>query len=240
MITILKGKDLWISHSWYNSGVDNTKVHGISGHVFEIIEYYYHLKKYFSCGILWPELLSKNEIQEAITSKYNFSIDEINDIFDNSKFHQFPKLLKGSNILLVDGEFKRLRNTTLLFDNVIGFSCGEKSNYTITDNKYHILQDERDIGSGQIYKSGPRTYNYTKKLLLKNYKIPKKIKNRTLLYLTGNCRQLPLNEVKKITNKGKFLIATDEPERYSIFKSNKIEVKKLPIKDFHQEFNKYL
>jgi hypothetical protein len=41
--------DLWLSYTWSKNN------HGICGHTFEVIDYYYILKKHFKVGILIGE-----------------------------------------------------------------------------------------------------------------------------------------------------------------------------------------
>jgi len=242
-----KNIDLYICHSWFNNANEPGSEHGISGHIFEMIEYYWILKDNINCKLLWTESLTWDQIELSIRSKYNFNDNEIFNIQMNSEFIYKPLLLKGNNILIVDGNIKRMKST-LLFKNIIMFSCGDRDLYKLKDTKYHIFQDESTTPYGQVYKSGPRTQQYTKKILFDRFKpTSKQFKKRTLLYLTGNCRKMDIDKLKQLIEeynkevpRGTYLIATDEPEYYKELESDNIEIKKMPIDDFLYEFDNYI
>ena len=78
-LTLDKSYDLYISMTW--SGDTN---HGVSGHLYEIIEYYQLLKNHFKVGILICEDLTWEIIKKAIITKYNLNNKQINDIKDNT------------------------------------------------------------------------------------------------------------------------------------------------------------
>ncbi len=261
IVQLDKEVELYICHSWYNSGSNITKEHGICGHTFEMIEYYWKLKDSISCKLLWTESLTWDVIEEAIRSKYNFNKNELKEIKDNSEFYNQPKLITGKNILIVDGGFTRLRNSTLLFKKIIVFACGEKDNNLITDPKITILQDQTKTSNGYIYEPGERTIHYKKKLLLDKYKELslnnigyfgiKTLPKTTLLYLTGNCREMKLDDVRKCiidmnkkygsSTERNWLIATNDVKRYlPLEKEFKLSVQELPIKNFHDQFDNYV
>jgi hypothetical protein len=247
-ITILDDNiDLYICHSWFNNGAINGTEHGICGHTFEMIEYYWIMKDKIKCKLLWTESLTWDQIELTIRSKYNFNDNEIFNIKENSTFVYNPLLLKGNNILIVDGDITRMK-ATLLFKNIIMFACGNRELYKIEDTKYHILQNENKTSYGQVYRSGPRTQHYKKKILFSRFKpISKKFKKRTLLYLTGNCRKMNIDDLQLLIKnynlsvpRSTYLIATDEPEYYRELESDNIEIKKMPIEDFLYEFDNYI
>jgi len=230
MIKILdKEVDLWISHTWYNHDITNTSEHGICGHTFEIIEYYYIFKSKCVTKILWPESLTWEDLEIAIRSKYSFDDDEIEDIKINSEFIESPRLLKGSNILLVDGEWERLRHSTILFDNIFMFACGQKDLYKINKQNVTILQDDR------IYKKGPFTINYVKKILFDKFKKIENVDDRMFAYLPINCRTLNDEDTTKLIKKYKnILIGTSHPEIYNKYD---VDILKMPINNLHEKFN---
>ena len=104
--------DLFLSMTWNN---DNN--HGISGHLYEILEYYLVLSQNMKIGILICEDLDWKTIKKAIKSKYNINNNEINKIKLNITFANRPKGVIGKNILFVDGGFTRtsLRDGIILF-----------------------------------------------------------------------------------------------------------------------------
>ena len=241
IIQLDKKVELYICHSWYIEGIRNTIKHGICGHVFEIIEYYYKLKNDIDCKILWVENLKWTDIEIAIKSKYDFDANEIKNIKENSIFIGSPKLITGSNILITDGGFNRLRNSTLMFDNIIGFACGERENHLITDPKITILQDESITQYGQVYASGPRTIDYRKKMLNRYKKIDPERCN--LLYLTSNCRSMNIEDIQECINfygkNEKWIIATNDESYFSLVSKN-IKIQNLPIDNFHDKFDRYI
>jgi len=250
-----KNIDLYISYSWITSKYINSQNHGICGHTFEMIEYYWKLKDYITCKLLWCEQYPNwEEIEIAIRGKYNFNNEEIQNIKENSMFLNSPLLLRGSNILITDGNFKRLPISSLIFKNIISFSCGIRNNYQIDNKRITILQDETLQSDGKtVYEKGPRTKHYIKKLLLNKYKdISFKLPQISLLYLTDNCRSMSLDDVRKCINEMNnrykpldrgWLIATNTPEDYKELELEKefnLSVQKLPIKNFHDKFDNYV
>jgi len=248
-----KNIDLYISYSWMNSDYFDNVNHGICGHTFEMIEYYWKLKDHLICKLLWCEKYPTwKEIEIAIRGKYNFNEEEIKNIKDNSIFLNSPSLLSGSNILITDGNFKRVNISSLIFKNIFGFSCGNKDNYLIDNKRVTILQDETIQSDGKtVYKKGSRTKHYIKKLLLNRYKdVSFRSSKTSLLYLTGNCRAMSLDDVRKCINEMNekykplsrgWLIATDKPEEYKeLEKEFKLSVQQLPIENFHEKFDNYV
>jgi len=235
-----KNTDLYISYTWYSTGDHMTMTHGICGHTFEVIEYFWILKNIFKCKMLWPETTPTWEMIEiAIRSKYDFNDDEIEYIKDCSEFSSNIKLLKGNNILLVDGEYHRLSNNTLLFKNVLMFACGVKDLYKIDKNNIHILQDYK------IYKYGERTINYTKKILFSRFKKIEKFEDNIFIYLSSNCRTVPKDDLKELLDKyssKNILIGTDIVETYEyLYKDySNVKIKILPIINLTEKFNTFI
>ncbi len=238
MIKILDN-ELVLSQTWSSNN------HGICGHTFELIDYYMILKNYFDVVIYLTEL-TYDDLIIAIESKYNFTLEERNDILKHTIITEQPTLLKVKNLLFVDGSINSITSINILYDHLILFSCGDKSGYKITNNKITILQDESQTPYGKVYSPGPRTIHYKKKVLYR-FKTTTQ-KNRTLLYLTTNCRKYPINDVKKLIAKfnkeyshhDKWLIATNDFEYYKELLSDKIQVSTLPIKNFYEEFDNYI
>ena len=250
-IVRLLDAELYITYSWIPHA--SKIMHGICGHTFEMIEYYWILKDHIKTKLLWPESdINKDNLRIIIKNKYDFNDNEINNIIDNSVFEYNPKLLQCTNLLIVDGAInQKMKDITIFAKNVILFACGDKELCKIKKENYHILQDKR------VYKEGPRTTNYVKKLLLSRYINLnfRDMKMNTLVYLTTNCRKIDINELEKIiidyneriNNSRGWLIATNEIEYYKpLIKSIGIdtdrffEVKELPIENFHLQFNNML
>lgn len=218
--------DLWLSYTWSNVN------HGICGHTFEVIDYYYILKDHFKVGILIGEDMEWDTFESSIRSKYAFTEDEIQNFKENTRFHKRPKLVVGSNILFTDGGVVNIEGTTLLFDNVFFFACGNKE---IKDNKHdnwYVLQDNRVYDP--VHTNG---IDYKKRILFDKLKPIGSSKDRALVYATKNCRDLDSyeelrqysNNILAITNK------ENKPEPVEGF-----EFVVPPVEDLFEQFTTYI
>lgn len=190
---------LWLSYTWSNNN------HGICGHTFEVIDYYYILKDHFKVGILIGEDMEWSTFESSIRSKYNFTDSELADIKSNTVFHNRPKLLVGRNILFTDGGIVNLENVTLFFDNVFLFACGNKE---IKDNhldNWYILQDDRVYEHVKV-----NGINYKKRILFDKLKSIGPSKDRALVYATKNCRHL--DSFDELRQYGKDILAITNKE----------------------------
>ena len=237
--------DLVISTSWHNPNNNEAPEHGISGHTFEMIEYFWYTKMYMNSCLLWTETMNEELLLSVLESKYNFNEKEIEIILSHSIYMFRPKILRVKNILLVDGSINRDKGIVLIYDHMFLFSCGSRDNHLISNKKITILQDYR------IYESGARTKNYKKKILFNRLKSVRNVKHQSFLYLTTNCRYLSVDEVKKCIksfdhifahchDRG-WIIGTNNIDTYSsLEKDGYAKVKKLPIENFMEEFNHYV
>lgn len=236
--------DLCISTSW-DITPDKKLEHGISGHTFEMIEYFWYTHMFINCCLLWTETMNAELLESILRSKYNFDEREIKIILDRSVYIYKPRILKVNNILLVDGRIKRNDNVILMYKHLFLFSCGEKNNHLIFDKNITVLQDYR------IYESGVRTKDYKKKILFNRLRSLRNVKHKSFLYLTTNCRYLPIEEVKKCIQSfdhifahcsdREWIIGTNDVESYSkLEEQGYAKVKELPIENFMEEFNHYV
>lgn len=217
--------DLCLTYSW------SAFPQNMCGHLFECIEYFYILKKYFKCCIFIGENLSKDFIQQTIKDKYIFSDEEIKEIIDNIIIKDRPKILKGKNVLVTDGNFSR--NNYLFFDKIMAFPCADMTFKSLKN--IIMFQDDRIYG-----KSECNTKHYIKKILLDKYKkIDSNVENIHMLYTTKNARGIlvdELNELEKLYD-GKFFLICNE---YTEGLSDKFIQEKLPIKDLFKKFSTYI
>ena len=235
-----KKYDLFITMTW--SGDTN---HGISGHLYEVIEYYQLLKNYFKTGILICEDLSWDIIEKAIHTKYNLNFNEIENIKKNITFANRPKYVTGKNILFVDGGFTRtmLRyGVALSFDNIFSFRCSNKDfHYNLPYKNVTLLQDER-VYNDQDNKI---SINYKKKIKFNIFKdIKKPLTEAALLYITSNCRKLCDDSIIDIIAQYKFdkyvILSNDKnyKKRFKPFKN--IDFPVMPVKNIFERFNTYI
>jgi hypothetical protein len=229
MSSILKldpSVDLWLSYTWSNIN------HGICGHTFEVIDYYYILKKHFKVGILIGEDMDWKMFESSIRSKYSFTEAEILEFKANTVFHKNPKLIVGSNILFTDGGIVNLKNVTLLVKNVFLFACGNK---TIKDNKklnWYILQDDR------VYEPvSVNGINYKKRILFDKLKVINSSKDQMLVYATKNCRNLDdYQDLRQYSDK--LLVITNEENKPE--PADGFEFVTPPIENLFEQFTTYI
>ena len=236
-----KSYDLFISMTW--SGDTN---HGVSGHLYEIIEYYLLLKNHFKVGILICEDLSWDVIEKGIHTKYDLSHDEIENIKASIIFANRPKYVVGKNILFVDGGFTRtmLRyGVGLLFKNIFSFRCSNLDfHYNIPYKNVTLLQDNRVYND----EDSKISINYKKKIkfdIFKNIKKPSI--DAALLYVTSNCRKLCDDYLIDLILQYTFdsyVILSDNNEKYKEkFKPFKnIDFPTMPVENIFEKFNTYI
>ena len=105
-IVNLKDYDLVFTTSFENT-------HGVSGHLYEMIDYYYICKQSgLRCGILLSDGTTKELFRIALTDKYDFSISEIDDFLVNTLEVLQPKIIITNRLCIVDGD-SRLNNSTI-------------------------------------------------------------------------------------------------------------------------------
>ena len=233
--------DLFLSMTWNN---DNN--HGISGHLYEILEYYLVLSQNMKIGILICEDLDWKTIKKAIKSKYNINNNEINKIKSNITFANRPKGVIGKNILFVDGGFTRtsLRDGIILsFNNIFSFRCSNKDfHYNLPYKNVTLLQDQRVYND----EDNKIAINYKKKIKFDIYNKIKKVKTDTaLLYVTTNCRKLCSNYLLDVVMQYKFkkyIILTNQPELYQEqFKNIKnVTFPAMPLDNIFEKFDTYI
>ena len=236
-----KSYDLFISMTW--SGDTN---HGISGHLYEIIEYYFILKDKFKVGILICEDMTWETIEKAITTKYNLNEELIKQIKLNTLFANRPKYVTGNNILFVDGGFTRtmLRyGVTLLFKNIFSFRCSNKDfHYNLPYKNITLLQDQRVYNDNDSEIS----INYKKKINFDIFKnLSKNILETALLYVTSNCRKICddyLLDIIVNNNFDNYIILSNEngkyKRRYKEFKN--LNFPEMPVKNIFELFGTYI
>lgn len=224
-IANLKQYDIVLSYSYGYSQRTCT------GHLFECIEYFHILKDHFNVGIMIGDCVDFESIIANILDKYTFTSDEVEFLLDNIHIHDNPNIVLGKKLLLVDGNFKRLKNKVLRFDNIYCFPCGVR---TAEDYPEHvtILGDERIYDFVDVH--------YRKKMLLS------KIKKETstnefdyMMYLTEGPRELSNEQIDKIIERypGKsFVIYTD----YHIsLKDKSVKIEHAPVENVWK-FKTYL
>lgn len=233
--------DLFISMTW-----SKDTNHGVSGHLYEIIEYYQLLKNHYKVGILICEDLSWDVIDKAISTKYKLNLTEREHIKNNIVFAYRPKYVTGKNILFVDGSFTRTMlgyGVVLLFKNIFSFRCSNKDfHYNLPYKNIKLLQDNRVYND----EDNEISINYKKKIkfnIFKDLKSPSE--NAALLYITSNCRKLCDDHIIDIIVQYKFdnyVILSNKNEeykkRFKYFKN--IYFPTMPVKNIFEKFDTYI
>lgn len=232
----LKQYELVFTTSFYTK-------HGVSGHMYELIDYYYVCKKAgIKCAILLADGVNEQTFLTAIQNKYNLDIDIIDDIHECHN----PRIIMTNNICLVDGSW-RVNDCTIYADNAFLLRCSE-DNFTWFDKsktikQTHLLQDFK-LYPERFENLNIKIVDYVKKILWSRYKTPKQVKTNTgLIYLTTNCRAIPVTDVENIIAKGicdKYLIVTDKPKIYQPLSSDNVTVEQAPISNIFERFDTYI
>lgn len=223
-LVVLKKFDITITTSW------ETK-HGISGHLFEMIEYFYHLTfhKNKSVCILIADGLTREEFDIAL-EKYDFTSDELQKIHDCTFFHYQPLTLMVKTLLIVNGSF-RTCGAELFADKIAMFRCND----TLELDKADIVLQDYDI-----YDPLPNSVHYKKKILFSKFKklTPKK-PNVGMFYGTKHSRKMTYEQIDDImskTNFDSYLLLTD----LQMDVPPKCELRIVPIKDLWDSFDTYI
>lgn len=223
--------DLWISYTWSNNN------HGICGHTFELIDYYFFLKDFFRVGVLLAEDIDWETFEKSIVEKYEVSKEELLELKKHTVICNRPSLVRGNNILFTDGGVRSLSHVTLFFNKIIHFACGD---FEIKDNEnssVYILQDERVYAPVKV-----NGIHYIKKILFSRYKkINSSSCEDNLLYGTKNCRNIPREMYLDLLNKysGSFFCLTNK-ENKPEFESARINFVEMPVENLFEKFGTYI
>lgn len=243
MLHLDQDYDLFLSMTWSLTPVEN---HGISGHIYEIIDYYLLLKSHFKVGILLCEDINWDQLETIVKNKYNITKKELQDIKSNTVFASRPKIVRGKNILFTDGGIKRAihkHGGILFFKNIINFRCSyADTHYDLPYKNMHVLQDER------IYDDDDKLIatNYKKKLKFDSYTTPNPCTTNTgLLYMTKNCRLLTDADIIDVINTYNFedyiiLTSTPSEHRERFAKHKNLHFPEMPVKNIFERFSTYI
>jgi len=205
--------------------------HGISGHTFELIEYYYAITHYtnLSACILLADGTTLDQFHKCVADKYD--MEPIRDVFEVFR----PKVLLSNNILFVDGSH-HLSNCQVFAQNIFLFRCFE-SDFTYFQQhsaNMFLLQDYEVYGGGI-------GIDYKKKILFQKLKVPTiDVQDTAMMYLTTNCRALPVGQINTIFAKHHHshnIILTNDPTR---FEGANATIYRIPVEDLWNKFTTYI
>ena len=166
--------------------------HGISGHLFEMIEYFYHFKfhKGINVCILISDGTTEEEFFNSLYNKYEFTNEELKIIKKNTFFKYQPMVLIANKIIFVDGSL-RVKNADIICTKKIFLRCSDDE---FLDKADIVLQDY------DLYEPIKNSINYKKKLLFSKFK-SNEVKHpcTAMFYATSNMRTLTKADLEKLT-----------------------------------------
>lgn len=219
----LKEFDVTITTSWETN-------HGISGHLFEMIEYFYHLKfhKKKSVCIFISNGITPEQFRIALL-KYDFSYDEYSIILNNTFFNNKPKVLIANDILFVDGTLRN-GSSEIFCKRKIVFRCAPNEDLSIADI---VLQDF------DVYQELENSKNYKKKILFDKFKKIENFNNAFMMYSTSNAKMLSKENIQNIINKygeNKYIILSNK--KFDV--PDNVELLMVPIENLWEKFSTYI
>jgi hypothetical protein len=193
--------DIVISYSWYKV------THGkISGHSFEVLDYYLFLSKFYKVAIFLGDGTSKEELLNLARDKYSIlPAEEDILVAEGVKILQAPH----QTVIITDGSASMLFSMGgfIFCKNLIIFRCGKIDSFDSLKNRdnVYLLQDNR------VYTDKPllNTIDYKKKLLFSALKPKTSPGTSAFLYLTQNCRRYDIEEVKSAYGFDSYITCTD-------------------------------
>ena len=225
----LKKYEIVLTYTWSGNN------HGICGHTFEVIDYFWILKDHFNVCILIAEDIDIETFRSAIPSKYNFMDKEIEYILSKIYFINRPCMLICNNIIFTNGGILSLRYDRVIADKYIMFACGNKEVKDNVREDTFILQDHRVYEKAKV-----NSIEYKKKILFSRLNQIGPSKNRNLIYATKNCRDLDISFYENISKSGeRYLVLTNKENKPNIISDN-IEFKNMPVPNLFEEFTKYI
>lgn len=236
-------KDLYLSMTW---NIDSN--HGVSGHIYEIIDYYLLMRNHFKVGILICEDLDWATLRKCITTKYNVDSSIVEEIKSVTIFYNRPKYVLGKTtcILFVDGGMWRSfvpQGVVLLCKYVFSFRCSYlDTHYNLPYKNIILLQDNRVYNDEDNKIAIP----YKKKINFTYYKKEKStICDTALLYLTSNCRAICPTKVLDIVftyNFKRYIILSNKSIKYKrkLKDFTNISFPKLPLESIFSKFSTFI
>ena len=196
--------------------------HGLSGHIFECLDYYYLLSKYMKVKVIIPELVSTETFDSFVEGHYSIKFDKSDFIFIN-----YFDLLKCKKILIVDGGFWFIQKYRNRFcGKIFVFACGADP----INADYSILADFKVYN--QRY---PNMIDYTKKILPNLKRIPG---DRPFAHITKNCKSLNSDQIGRLLNKYPDLLAYSDAKNITENEKYKNNFTNKQIRNF--SFSKFI
>jgi hypothetical protein len=222
-------------------------MHGVTGHIFEMIEYCFVCRRNgINAAMALLDGTDVNLLIGLLTSKYNFNNEEVADLTANIIVFTQPKIILANNMCIVDGS-PRFGSCTIYADNVFLLRCYDGELDFFSNNKTikrtHLLQDF-SMYTERYEHLDIEVVDYNKKLLWDRYYTPKSVKTNTaMFYMMNRCKARPPDEVESYMVKHSFdyyLIITDVPQRYQHLASDQVLIEQVPIINLFERFDTYI
>lgn len=155
----------------------------LSGHFFEVFDYYYLLKSKYRVCVWLPDIQSPNEIKHIISARYSLEFDW-NDLVVGDF-----KLIKVPQVLCVDNcyHFMALHRNMFACDKFYSFACG--------DSKFYPGQEPSGItllADSRIYdfsKFNCEAIDYAKKVWPHIRRVQNPV-SRAFAHITSSCKSV--------------------------------------------------
>ena len=222
----------------YNIVLTFSPIEEITGHWFEVFEYYWLFKDagFRPYMLFHSPNISFDEVCKALEEKYTLPVPK-NDMMvltEREKFIGCPNAVA----LVCDGNFFTLdkHNIKILAKKILGFGCGDVSIPRGLYDGAEYLLDKR------VYNTISYGIDYAKKIYADILREPTTKKNNTLFYLTKNCRRLSLERVQEIIDD---LQGYDEhiivsPDDYYQSLRGNVRIVRPPMRNMFNEFDTYI
>jgi len=206
---------------------------GISGHIYEVIDYYIKLKQ-FSPIILLLHQEVYSQLEKIIKYKYDLDASLYNDLISNTEYYSQRYINNFQNDIIISTNGKISSNKLWKCNTFVGFKCSSISafhNFIVAKQKF-MLEDSRVYNNLQVEELNLSNFDYqvvdyNKKIYYKYIKKPTSNPNKTLLYLTKSCKEY--NNYTKYDNT---IIVSDYLEGSNIYEP--------PIDDLFSKFDTYI
>lgn len=180
--------------------------HGISGHLFEILEYLYYLRfiENIDASALIPFNLSQEDLRTAL-ERYTWSLEVKTRMLELVTVNNRVRVLKCNTVIFTDGIISYRPGIVLSAKNVVLLRCAPECS---SDCANVVLQDSR------LYPDLPNSMHYVKKLRCQDFKKAKSPSQRVaLVYATRACRKLTQDTIKEIEKMSydKVLVLSEKP-----------------------------
>lgn len=226
-----KSYDLFLGYSWSSTS------QGLSGHLYECIEYYYILKKHMKVGIFICEEMPPDMVEATIRTKYDFTDAEVREMMADIHFFDLPQILRAKNVLLVDGNLSKLRKEKgqyMLVDNLMVFPC--------SDLTFQNMDNVISFQDNRIYSDCVRARHYVKKILFDKYKkIGPSVENVNMVYTKGvGPRMMDESIYGRLEQQyeGDFIVLTATPIETLL--SDRFSFPTMPVENLFEKFSTYI